>query len=498
MAATQKTIQRQEAQAGGVIERLLPGNLRGRFLAVLFGVLLPSLTLFGVLHHDSVKRSLLYEVDQTLRNRAREIEQVMANSGIRGEEDFSKFQEANSVLLLTSAPEVYVDILTFSGQTLWASQNLVAKPAAEELADYAVGQTYETFSQPDGLRLRRLVKVLSLEDGSKILLILAESLAHLDSALEGSVGRTVLLGLVVLTLTEVLGNSAFRGIFYPLRNLVDTAETIASTDDVTRRVPVYLDADPEIQRTAQAFNTLMERVEQLLQIAKQLLADTSHELRNPLTVLMTDLDLLREDITPEQRDEVVTEAQHTVRRLTRLVSDLLLLSRTEAHSETLELEEVDVSQFVEKVASRFSRAHAEEGTILFHQEGEDERPSAQLNRERTEQILTNLFENGIRYSDAHEVRVTVLTEGEKVVISVRDEGCGIALDEQEKIFYRFYRVDRSRDRHSGGTGLGLAVARALARLQGGDIKLVSALGEGADFRVEFPIIESQNLEDDRP
>ena len=257
-----------------------------------------------------------------------------------------------------------------------------------------------------------------------------------------------------------------------------------ATGDVTRRVPVYQDSDPEIKRTAVAFNALLERVEQLLEVAKRLLADTSHELRNPLTVLMTDLDMLKKDLTTEQRDEVIAEAQGTVRRLNRLVSDLLLLSRTEAKSEALPLEEVDVAKFTERVAGRFSRSQKGEGKVVV--ETSEDSLVAWLNRERTEQILINLFENGTRYSGQQEIHVKVYLEGDEIVISVKDEGCGIAPEEHERIFHRFYRVSHSRDRYSGGTGLGLPVARALARQQNGDIKVVSALDQGADFQVRFP------------
>jgi two-component system, OmpR family, sensor kinase len=488
MDSSQPAIPRQETESG-IIERLLPRDLRGRFLAVLFGVLLPSLSLFGVLHYDSVKRSLLKEVDQTLVNRAREVEQILSDSGVHTVHHFQDFKMVDSALMVTSAPEVYVDIIDNRGYSLWASQNLVGKSIPLTKGSLGGEAVLETLVQPDGLRLRRYTKPLVLRDNTRIFLVLAEALTHLETALQGSIGRTIILGIVILTLTEILGTLAFRGIFIPLRNLVDTAETIASTDDVTRRVPISVDADKEITRTALAFNALMDRVEHLLEIAKQLLADTSHELRNPLTVLMTDLDLLREELTKEQKDEVISEAQSTVRRLNRLVSDLLLLSRTEAQSEAISLEEVDVTRLVERLADRFSRSLGDDGEIVFDASKSSPNAIALLNRERTEQILTNLFENGVRYSEKSEVKVRVLEEGRNLVISVKDEGCGITPDEQKRVFDRFYRVDRSRNRHSGGTGLGLSVARALARLMGGDIKLVSELGKGSDFRVQFPKVE---------
>jgi len=449
-------------------------------------VLLPSLTLFGVLHHDSVKRSLLREVDETLTNRAREVRQVIQKSPVKSVSDFADFHMMGSALQLTSAPEVYVDIVDVQGNTLWASPNLAGQTIPNVSGELPTSITIESIEQPDGLRLRRLVQPLRLEDGSQVVLVLAESLTHMEAALQGSIGRTVLLGLVVLTLTEVLGNLAFRGIFYPLRELVDTAEAIISTDDVTRRVPVGQDSDPEIERAAHAFNNLMERVEQLLEMAKRLLADTSHELRNPLTVLMTDLDMLREELTPEQREEVIDEAQKTVRRLNRLVADLLLLSRTEAHSQRLEREEIEATNLVRKVARRFNRSLDEEGVVTV--ESAVDSAIVNLDRERTEQILINLFENGVRYSDGHEIKVRIYLESGQVVVSVKDRGCGIPPDEQEKVFHRFYRIDRSRNRHSGGTGLGLPVARALARLQNGDIVLESEVGKGSDFQLRLPLV----------
>jgi signal transduction histidine kinase len=290
--------------------------------------------------------------------------------------------------------------------------------------------------------------------------------------------------LIVLILTELVANLAFRGVFYPLRRLVSVTEEIIETGDVSQRVKVYENADPQIRRTAQAYNALLERVEQLLSMAQRLLADTSHELRNPLTVLMTDLDLLREDLTPEQKEEVISEAQFTVRRLTRLVSDLLLLSRTEAASERLMVEEVEVEKFVREVAARFSRAQEKDAVIV---ESIPKDAVGLFSRERTEQILANLFENGVRHSKSGEVRVNVFLEEDLLTISVKDDGGGIEPKEHEKIFHRFYRVEEGRDRGSGGTGLGLAVARALARLQGGDITVRSGIGAGAEFLVTLPV-----------
>ena len=120
------TYSRRQTEGGG-LSRFLPNNLRGRFLAVLFGVLLPSLTLFGVLHHDAVRRSLLREIDQTLENRASEVQQVLQTQGVRTQQDFEEFNPVKSALELTSAPEIYVEITTPDGRILWKSENLADK-----------------------------------------------------------------------------------------------------------------------------------------------------------------------------------------------------------------------------------------------------------------------------------------------------------------------------------------------------------------------------------
>ena len=481
MDSVSSTYSRRQAETSS-LSKLLPNNLRGRFLAVLMGVLLPSLTLFGVLHHDAVRRSLLREVDQTLLNRSNEVQQVLLKEGVQDEDDFQDFHPISSALELTSAPEIYVEITTLKGLPLWHSENLAGKSMMLPSPDD--GDLYGTFTKPDGLRLRYLSKQFQLPDGGKVILATAESLSHMETALKGSVGRTVLLGLIVLILTELVANLAFRGVFYPLRRLVSVTEEIIETGDVSQRVKVYENADPQIRRTAQAYNALLERVEQLLAMAQRLLADTSHELRNPLTVLMTDLDLLREDLTPEQKEEVISEAQFTVRRLTRLVSDLLLLSRTEAAAERLMVEEVEVEKFVREVAARYSRAEEKEAVVV---EKIPKDAVGLFSRERTEQILTNLFENGVRHSQDGQVRVNVLLADDFLTISVKDDGRGIEPKEHEKIFHRFYRVEECRDRGSGGTGLGLAVARALARLQGGDITVSSSIGAGSEFIVTLPV-----------
>lgn len=469
---------------GQLTSQLIPSTLRGRFLAILFGVVLPSLTLFGVLHHDMVKRALLHEVDQSLVKRADEVAKLVRGSHM---DDLTHFHLANVPLQRTSTPEVYVDLVDRHGHSLWTSDNLEGSHIPAKLEKAFLQPGLDTLVMPDGLKLRKYSLPTGLGDGTPILVVVAESLSHLDTALQASVGQSMALGFAIVAITSAVGAWALRGAFAPLDALVQTAERIVTTDDVTRRVAVHDDQEDQIRRTGEAFNALMDRVQQLLDISKQLLADTSHELRNPLTVLMTDLDLLRKDLTPEQRDEVVSEAQATVERMTRLVRDLLLLSRVEAQSETLRLLPSDVHSLTDRVAGRLRKALPNGGERLAVRPLKGQPPLALIDGERTEQILTNLIENAIFYSPEGPIDISVQEGRTHVTIAILDQGCGIAAEEIPKLFDRFFRIDRSRNRASGGTGLGLPLARALARAQRGDVTVESEPGKGSCFRVMLPL-----------
>lgn len=484
MADAQQALGRRPTAPRGLIDRIHPSTLKGKLLGILFGVVLPSLALFGVLHHDLVKRALLHEVDESLSRRAEEVTQLLEKSGVDSPEDLVEFRLANSPLLRTATPEVYVDLVDTSGRSLWMSDNLTGTriPNVVEKAFAQLG--FQTLRLPDGLRLRKFSHSADLGDGTPIIIVVAESLSHLDAPLQASIGQSVLLALVILAVTGVLGVWAVRGAFAPLDDLVETAERIVSTDDVTQRVDVGDTKEEHIRRTGEAFNAAMGRVEHLLEVAKELLADTSHELRNPLTVLMTDLDLLRNDLPAHEREEVVSEAQATVQRMANLVRNLLLLSRIEALSEPVKLTATDVQALTERVASRLRKAFVENAERLIVLPCQGEPPIALLHAERTEQILTNLIENAIFYSEG-AIEISVESLGEQVILSVRDDGCGIPEEAIPRLFDRFFRIDRSRTRSSGGTGLGLPVARALARAQKGDILVESKVGEGSCFRVVF-------------
>ncbi len=242
----------------------------------------------------------------------------------------------------------------------------------------------------------------------------------------------------------------------------------------------------QLQSTPESVHQTAASAESVEAMVKRTLLGLSHELRNPLTVITMDLDLLREELESGVKDEVISEIQQAVSRISSLVADLMLFLRAESGVEKPALEVVNLADFVRTTVARF-QSESDTAVVLRVEEGEARTMQVELNRKTTERILHDLMRNGVLYSKSDEVVVAVYPEdGKTAVVSVRDEGCGIDETHQEKLFEQFYRPDPGRDRFSGGAGLGLPLARALARSQNSDLHLVSELGKGTEVRLIMP------------
>ena len=227
---------------------------------------------------------------------------------------------------------------------------------------------------------------------------------------------------------------------------------------------------------------MVDRVRVVLDRQRQLLADTSHELRNPLTVIRTNLDLLRRDLDPATREEVVAETDDEAERMSRLVADLLFLSREEAGA--VEDRPVRLDAVALDTVERFRQLAPEHEIVL-------DAPEALTVRgddDRLHQLLTNLLENAVRFTPAGgRVTVRARRDGRQAALVVEDTGVGISREHLQRIFDRFYRVDPARSRATGGTGLGLAIVRRIAESHGGGVRVESEPGAGARFTITLPL-----------
>ncbi len=269
----------------------------------------------------------------------------------------------------------------------------------------------------------------------------------------------------------------------PIRRLAQASRRIAS-GRYAERVPVT--SDDEIGELAQSFNTMAASLEATERRRLQLVGDVAHELRTPLATLDGYLEGL-EDGVIQPVEPTWKLLRGETARLSRLVKDLQELWRAEARQLSLSLTTVDVPEQLRAASERFATQAQEHGIEMRTAVGPG-RLTVRADPERLGQILDNFLSNAIRYSPrGSAVALLASTDTEEVTIDVTDQGPGLTAEQLERVFERFYRVDPSRSRALGGSGIGLAIARALAQAMGGQVEAVSdGPGRGATFRVMLP------------
>ena len=226
-------------------------------------------------------------------------------------------------------------------------------------------------------------------------------------------------------------------------------------------------------------------MKELERIKRDLVSSVSHELRTPLTSIKGFAETLEEEVDEKNRHYVEIIRRNTD-RLINIVRDLLLLSQMEEAGVEIEVEEVDLRKLAENTVRIFDGQLKEKGLALAL-DIESGLPEISADPFKIEQMLINLLDNAIKYTDRGEVGLAMRREDRKVVIEVRDTGIGIPRGKLTRIFERFYVVDKSRSRKTGGTGLGLSIVKHIVLLHGGEISVDSEPGQGSTFRVKLPL-----------
>jgi signal transduction histidine kinase len=242
---------------------------------------------------------------------------------------------------------------------------------------------------------------------------------------------------------------------------------------------------PELNRLGTSFNRMADSLEGVEIRRRELIGDMTHELRTPLTVVRGYLEELA-DGAMEASPEVYRRLVKETRRLERLVNDLQELSKAEAGYLPINIQPVDLYALLESLVEKFTDQLMEDGPVL-RSELPPQLPMVLADIDRTEQILINLLGNAIRYTVSGSITIRAWTELGQLWIAVIDTGIGIAPEDLPHVFERFWRADQSRDRHSGGTGIGLTITKRLVELQGGQIYVESQLEIGTSFRFCLPL-----------
>lgn len=290
-----------------------------------------------------------------------------------------------------------------------------------------------------------------------------------DSFSEALTWGALAAGIVALGVSLYLSQRVVR----PLRRMMAASQRIAA-GNLDERVPE--NGTDELGQLAGSFNRMAVQLQDVESRRRQLIGDVAHELRTPLTAIKGSMEGLIDGMLPASKD-TFEQLYQEADRLNRLVDDLQELSRVEAGAYKLQLHAVDLSSLVRIVSKRMTVSFNEKKVKLTVDLPPD-LPAVQADDDRIIQVLTNLISNALRYTPpGGEVTVVACRQENLVQTTVRDTGIGILQEHLPHIFTRFYRVDKSRSRQAGGSGIGLTIAKHLVESHGGRIWVES---EGHD------------------
>lgn len=284
----------------------------------------------------------------------------------------------------------------------------------------------------------------------------------------------------------VFGVVAGRNFTAPLTTLATAARAIGAGDLRQRVVPT---GSEEVAAVATAFNEMATQLESAENLRRNLMADVAHELRTPLSVLQGNLRAILDDVYDLDKAEI-TRLYTQTRLLSRLVNDLHELAQAEAGQLPLNRLPTDLRPMLHETIDLF-RPMAEDAEIRLEVALAQTLPAVTVDAVRIRQVLHNLIGNALRYTPAGgTITVRSAATAGHVVLTVQDNGTGIAPEHLPHVFDRFYRTDRARARDTGGTGLGLAIVRAIVQANDGDVTAESeGLGQGTTFIVRLPITQ---------
>ncbi len=417
--------------------------------------------------------------DQELMGQVNRFSALLIEEGVEGVKNAAVI-EAQAA----GVKKVFFRLFSLNGQAFsssnmsyWKDIPINEKAFKELLHDHS--PVFETIAIQGR---REEVRILYALISPTIILQVGEAMESYSRFLDGFKGIFIATMTFLIVLAAMVGWFMARRAVSGVEAVTRTAQKI-SNGTLEERVPVKVRGD-EIDRLATTFNQMLDRVQTLLTEIKEMSDNIAHDLRSPITRIRGIAEVTL--TTGKSLNEYESMAASTIEecdRLLDMINTMLMISKTESGVDKLSREEIDVTGIVREACELF-RPTAEDNRVDLNCNVPDKSHLVGDIR-MIQRMLSNLLDNAIKYtSSGGSVNVSISENDDQVTLTVKDTGCGISPGDLPRIFERFYRCDQSRSQ--AGIGLGLSLARAIARAHGGDITAASTLNQGSIFTVALP------------
>lgn len=463
-------------------------SLRWRLTLWYLGTLLVILLGFGVSMHAMIRNHFYARQDAELKQEATEIADELAKSP---EEFPNLFQTryAENVRVLIRINREDGSILC--GSTALQVQSLPPIDPGREPGSTLI----QDFELPN-LGWERLYSQLIPTTAGLMHLQIAVPISGMLEELRSFTTILIVSGALALIAACLGGMIIVQQALHPLEQMMHTAERISMEDSV--ELVLVNNPNDELGRLATTLNSTFVRMRKSVQQMGRFTADAAHELRTPLAVLRLECDVaLNSNPASEDLKKSLRLALEEIDRLSKIVDELLVLSRMDSGTSNISQEDVYIAPLLDDVVESLESVAIAHGVAL----SADSIPDAVLrgNDVAISRLFFNLIDNAIKFTPPRgKVQISAKREGNELTISVADTGIGIERDHWDHLFDRFYRVDASRNFDSGGTGLGLAICKSIADAHGATISIDSTVGKGTTFSVMFVLQEAMPRKPESP
>lgn len=428
---------------------------------------------FGWLAYALLSRNLFRNLDDSLKARIMELKGTMKFQGDRILFD----RKIDEIALIYNADGQLIQQLGPN-----AEYSNLAGAVKRALLGVSSSVNSET---GEGLDVRLYATPINVDSQTRVALVVGKVPNDILNVL--AIFRMVILNSSILLIVLAGAGGWFLAgrTLRPVERITAIARGIGESD-LSRRIDVV--SDDELGRLAETLNGMIARLEDAFVKQRRFVADASHELRTPLAVLQAETSLaLEKPRNHEEYERSLETVAQEVAYMSEIVGKLLVLARTDAGTELLNVQEVDVSELLGGLAQDVEALAQEKGLTLKF--GPLDAAVVNGDRVRLRQLFLNILDNALRYTPAGgSITGSVVRQDGQAVTTISDTGIGIAQKHLPFIFDRFYRADPVRTSGEGGTGLGLSIATSIAKTHGGTIEVESRVGEGTTFRILLPLV----------